>query len=353
MQYNFKAYRQLTIYGETYHFEDLMTLCHQKLADAQTSEWERALYAFIAEWLSDDEYVEIQTSGSTGKPKKMKAAKSAMLHSAFNTIEFFRLKPGMKALLCLPAGYIAGKMMVVRAFAGELNLLPVPVCGRPLQYLSESVDFAALTPMQMMNELTDGKSALHLLKRVILGGSAVTALLENKLKSQPFRAWETYGMTETLSHIALRPLNGPKEVAFFTPLNNVKVTTDSRGCLMLKAGGITNDWIVTNDLAEINEDGTFRINGRFDNIINTGGIKVSPEVIEKKIEGIIPGPFYISSRPHASLGQEIVLVVEKKPKDVHTILKQLKNILPPYQAPRDIVEKRPFPMTANGKIKRV
>jgi O-succinylbenzoic acid--CoA ligase len=278
----------------------------------------------------------------------------------------------MSVLLCLPAKFISGRMMVVRALAGGLNLVPVPVTGRPLQYLSGPVDFAAMTPLQMMNELSAEPSYLHLLRTVILGGSAVSNELARKLKNRPFRVWETYGMTETLSHIALKPVSGndatpdyPVQVPpinrdklydlnnnFFMPLKNVRVFTDERNCLVVDAVGITTQPVVTNDIAEINENGTFRIKGRIDNIINTGGIKVLPEEIEQRLAGLIPEPFYISSRPHPSLGNEVVLVVPRKPDNVEALLQHLKTILPPYQAPKDVVVKQPFRMTESGKIKR-
>jgi O-succinylbenzoic acid--CoA ligase len=183
-------------------------------------------------------------------------------------------------------------------------------------------------------------------------------------------------MTETLSHIALKPVNGNEKSpdyspinrgrlsdiknklytneknSFFTPLKNVHVFTDDRNCLVVDAAGITNQPVVTNDIAEIKENGTFRIKGRIDNIINTGGIKVSPEEIEQRLSGLIPEPFYISSRPHPSLGNEIVLVVPRKPDNIDALLQHLKTILPPYQAPKVVVVKQPFRMTESGKIKR-
>ncbi|WP_444822291.1 AMP-binding protein [Thermophagus sp. OGC60D27] len=349
---NFRKFRQLTLNGQTYEAEQLMLLCREKLIDSHIEHWERAMYQFIIEWLNDQDSVIVQTSGSTGTPKQMRVKKNAMLQSAFNTIEFFGLHNGMSALLCLPAEFIAGKMMIVRAFAGRLNLLPIPVCGKPLVHLTKSADFSAMTPMQMMNELSDDKSPLHLLKKVILGGSGVGQDLVRRLKHQPFRAWETYGMTETLSHIALKLLNGTVVEDFFTPLKNVAVSTDERNCLVVNVRGITRRPLVTNDLAEVRADGTFRIIGRIDNLINTGGIKVSPEEIEKRLSEIIDRPFYISSRPHPSLGQEIILVVEKKPDNIPDLLNRIKSVLPPYHAPRDIVAKGPFAMTGSGKIRR-
>lgn len=376
MLHKYRKYGQLTIAGQTYSPDALFHLSVEKLADEKAPAWEKEMFRFISEWLRDEDTILVQTSGSTGPPRKMSVRKDAMLQSAFNTIDFFGLTPGMSVLLCLPANYIAGRMMIVRAFAGGLDLVPVPVTGRPLQHLSRPVDFAAMTPLQMMNELSAETSRLHLLRTVILGGSAVSNELARKLKNRPFRVWETYGMTETLSHIALKPVNGNEKSpdyspinrgrlsdiknklytneknSFFTPLKNVHVFTDERNCLVVDAAGITNQPVVTNDITEIKENGTFRIKGRIDNIINTGGIKVSPEEIEQRLSGLIPEPFYISSRPHPSLGNEIVLVVPRKPDNVDALLQYLRNVLPPYHAPKDVVVKQPFRMTESGKIKR-
>ncbi|MDK2842725.1 MAG: o-succinylbenzoate---CoA ligase [Anaerophaga sp.] len=384
MQHKYRKYRQLTIAGQTYNPEALFHLSEEKLTDEHVPAWEKEIYRFILEWLSDEDTILVQTSGSTGTPKKMPVRKDAMLQSAFNTIDFFGLTPGMSALLCLPVNYIAGRMMIVRAFAGGLDLVPVPVTGRPLQHLAGPVDFASMIPLQMMNELSVEPSRLHLLRTVMLGGSAVSNELVRKLENQTFRAWETYGMTETLSHIALRPLNGNESSMtrlsqknmdktescefhqtnilnkfytdeknnFFTPLKNVRVFTDERNCLVVDAAGITNTPVVTNDIVEINKNGTFRIKGRIDNIINTGGVKVSPEEIEQRLSGLVPEPFYISSRPHPSLGNEVVLVVPRKPDNVDALLQRLRNVLPPYHAPKDVVEKQPFRMTESGKIRR-
>lgn len=351
MQLNHNQYNSLTISGIQYNREELRKLCKEKQGGSNISDCEVAFYSFILEWLNDSSDVVVKTSGSTGAPKKMVVSKTAMLQSALNTVSFFDLKPGDKALLCLPCEYIAGKMMVVRAFAGQLNLIPVPVSGSPLSTLKTRVDFAALTPLQMNNELNKPQSRVELLKTVILGGSPVSNKLKSKLKTQPLEAWETYGMTETLSHIALRPLTGPKAEDFFTPMKNIDIRQDNRNCLIVYVPFISQKPIVTNDLVEINEKGKFRITGRYDNIINTGGIKVSPEEAESRIAHLIDQPFYISSVPHPQLGQELVLIMKEAPDHKNTLLEEIKSVLPPYHAPRKIIEKN-LEMTETGKIKR-
>jgi O-succinylbenzoic acid--CoA ligase len=353
MQKDFKKYSSLTISGIPYTAGRLLTLCNQKLQQTGLHPWEKSFYHFLSEWLNDASFVTVKTSGSTGPPKTIKVSKSAMLQSAFNTLSFFNLKKGQTALLCLPCDYIAGKMMVVRAFAGNLNLIVLPVSGTPLSALQESVDFAALIPLQLSNELRENPEKMQLLRTVILGGSATDEELTRQLQYQPFEAWETYGMTETLSHIALRPFKGPKKEKYFTPLPNVTVHQDNRGCLTIEAPGITEDTIVTNDLAEITTDGKFRILGRIDNIINSGGIKISPEELEARITKLISCPFFISSLPHPHLGQELVLVTEKPPQNENHLLDEIRKIVPPHHAPRKIIVRNPLPRTRNGKIKRI
>lgn len=351
MKLNHQQYNSLTISGVSYDASELGDLCKEKLHSKTLEHWEIAFYQFIEDWLDESPYIVVKTSGSTGSPKQMKAIKLAMLQSALNTIDFFDLKPGDKALLCLPCDFIAGKMMVVRALAGQLNLIPVPVTSCPLSTLDTKTDFAALTPQQMTNELNRTPGHLDLLETVILGGSPVSDALKSKLNPCSFNAWETYGMTETLSHIALKPLNGPKAEEFFTPLKNVRVWRDKRNCLMASVPYISPDAIATNDLVEINKNGKFKITGRYDNIINTGGIKVSPEEVESRIAHLIDQPFYISSVPHAALGQELVLIMPQAPENKDVLLKKLKSVLPPYHAPRKIIEKK-LTLTETGKIKR-
>ncbi len=352
MHYNHSHYNKLTISGTTYKPGDLLQLCHDKLHQTTLPNWEIALYKFIRQWLNNSTELEIKTSGSTGIPKIIKTSKQAMLKSAFNTLDFFDLHPGQSALLCLSCNFIAGKMMVVRAFAGNLDLIPVPVSGYPLAGLERPVDFAAMTPLQMDNEINAKSNKTNLLRTVILGGSATGSDLSRKLQNQPFKVWETYGMTETLSHIAVRPVNTGNIDRFFTPFKNISLSTDDRGCLLIEAPGIASHPIITNDLAEITNDGKFRIKGRVDNIINTGGIKVSPEEIETLIAPLIDQPFFVSSMPHPVLGQELVLIVENEPENKITLLETIKKALPPYHHPKRIIVKNPLSRTGSGKITR-
>jgi O-succinylbenzoic acid--CoA ligase len=352
MDNSYQQYTSLTLLGKKYNKAELLKLCETKLQSNETPAWENFLYAFLLEWLNDSPFVKVKTSGSTGTPKTLQVRKSAMLQSAFNTLDFFDLKENKTALLCLPCEFIAGKMMMVRALAGKMDLIPVPVTGTPLDPLKHPVDFAALTPLQMSNQLEKNSDKTHLLKTVILGGSSVSEELTALLQDQPFEAWETYGMTETLSHVALRLLNGSGKDEFFTPLPGVRIETDQRECLVIDVAGITNGPMITNDIVNLNNDGKFKISGRMDNIINSGGIKISPEKIESLISGIISTPFFIGALPHPQLGQQPVLVMENPPEDENELLNHIKKMVPQFHAPKKIIIRNPLPRTENGKIKR-
>lgn len=350
MTLDHQQYDKLRINNSLLKRDELIQKAEWVKNNPDAPQWEKDLFLFIESWLESSEFIPVPTSGSTGTPKWIQVSKKKMLRSAFNTIAFFNLYPGQTALLCLSCNYIAGKMMVVRALAGDLHLLTVPVSGRPLQTIDRPVDFAAMTPLQLSNE--HQASNIFFPKTIILGGSPVSRQLSNALQDCPSSIWETYGMTETLSHIALRPVNGQNASDFFQPMKGIRLSLDNRACLVIEAVGITNRPVVTNDLAELHENGRFRIKGRIDNIINTGGIKVVPEEVENSIAPYMPAPFYISSVSHPVLGQELVIITEKEIPEKDEFLKKLKKILPPYHAPRQIIVKTPLPRTETGKIIR-
>ena len=352
MSLNPKSYDRLTINGQRMEKDELLEKASSVIQNQETPEWEVDMFRFVNEWLQPDEFMEVTTSGSTGNPKTLRIPKKAMLQSAFTTNHFFALNENHTALLCLSCKYIAGKMMVVRALSAGFNLITVPVSGHPLEQVNQEIDFAAMTPLQMSNELQKAKDRPFLPHTIILGGSRVSRELSRPLKHFPAQIWETYGMTETLSHIALRPVNGPHASDFFQPLPNVQISVDSHDCLVINVPGITDGALSTNDIAELQKDGSFRIKGRRDHVINTGGIKVIPEEIEKELASLLRGAFYIAAAPHPVLGQQLVLITEEKIPNKKYLLKKLKQLLPPYHAPRQIIEKERLPRTETGKIIR-
>ena len=316
------------------------------------------LYNFLMEWYNDKDYVIVQTSGSTGEPKRMKANKQQMINSASITCRHLGLKQGDSALLCMPIKYIAGKMMVVRAIVWGLNLIAVEPSVHPLKNCNEKIDFAAMTPMQVIYSLNvpQEKRTLAKISNLIIGGGAIDAELEEDIKQLPGKIYSTYGMTETLSHIALRRLNGAGSDEFYTPFPSVALSLSKEGTLIIDAPLVCNNQLVTNDIAELLPNGKFKIVGRKDNTINSGGIKVQPEKIEAMLRPIINASFAITSIPDKILGEAVALVIEKRDKysilSLPEIEKICNKILDRYERPKRIIYVSELPLTETGKINR-
>ncbi len=336
------TYNKITINNTTYLKEEIDNL-----------KIDNDVQSFLAQWWDESNTIELQTSGSTGEPKTIEVDKSQMIASAEQTIKFFNLQPEMTALLSLPTSFIAGKMMIVRAIIGELNLITVPITSTPLAWTNREIDFAAFTPMQISKELIQNSKNLSLLKTVIVGGGKINNELNNLLQNAPFKAYETYGMTETLSHVALRKANEiDKQNAFFPICEQYDFKVSASGTLMINAAEITNGWVTTNDLVRFNIDGSFSILGRSDNIINSGGIKHSPEEIENKISHLIKSPFFISSLPDTELEEEIILIIEGESNNENKLVEEMKIKLSKYEQPKSIYYLPKFAYTTSGKIKR-
>lgn len=277
--------------------------------------FELELLVFLRTWFDDNPELEVKTSGSTGTPKVMSVSKERMMNSARLTLEFLQLKRGNRALLCMPLEYIAGKMVVVRALVGGLDLQVVAPCGHPLQKVGADLDFAAMIPLQVYNSLQDPceRARLAAVKQLIIGGGAIDAALEQELRSFPHQVWSTYGMTETLSHIALRRLNGPEASEFYQPFAHVKLSLSPEDTLVIEAPLVSAQTLVTNDIVVFNDKGQFRIKGRKDNVINSGGIKLQIEELESQLKALQPQwDFLISSQSHPKFGQVVVLLLTKR-----------------------------------------
>ena len=235
------------------------------------------LEEFLDEWNNGSERVLVHTSGSTGAPKPLWVEKRRMEASARITCDFLGLKEGDTALLCMPLDYIAGKMMVVRSLVRKLKLMVVEPTGHPLaaHQLPRGLTFAAMVPMQVYNSLQvpEERERLRQIRHLIIGGGAIDDALARELKDFPNYVWSTYGMTETLSHIALRRLNGAEASEWYTPFDNVRISQSEDGCLVIDAPEVCAERLVTNDIVEISQ-GRFRVVGRKDNVICSGGIKI-------------------------------------------------------------------------------
>ena len=318
-----------------------------------------SLEEFLLEWRNDSPYVEVKTSGSTGEPKRMMVEKRRMMNSARITCDFLGLKPGDTALLCMSLDYIAGKMMAVRSIERGLRLISVDPSGHPLatdncqlSMINYQLSFAAMVPMQVYNSLQvpEEKERLMQIKHLIIGGGAIDESMEEELREFPNSVWSTYGMTETLSHIALRRLNGKEASVWYVPFPSVKVRLNEEGCLVIDAPEVCEETLVTNDIAEIEASGRrFRILGRKDNVICSGGIKIQTEEVERTLKPYLDAPYMISKRPDPKFGEIVVLLTEG---DISDAREACERILPKYQQPKDYLRVDRIPLTETGKPAR-
>lgn len=305
------------------------------------ADFQKALGDFLIDWFDDKSYIEMNTSGTTGTPKLIRVEKAAMVSSALATGDFFDLTPGNKVLHCLPVDYVAGKMMFVRSFILGLDMDFVEPNSNPLEYNDVKYDFAAMVPLQAKNSL----SKLTNIKKIIIGGVKIHKSLEQELVKLPNEIYETYGMTETITHIAAKRVG---ERAF-TVLPNVTVSANENNCLVVHAKKINPEPIVTNDIVELVSDTQFVWLGRFDNVINSGGIKLIPEKIEEKLSTHIPRRYFVYGQADDVLGEKVVLYVEGEPIAID---EEVFSVLDKYEKPKNIVFIPKFTVTATGKIVR-
>lgn len=324
-----------------------------QLNNSSLPEWGKELYLFLDEWFSDADFVLVQTSGSTGDPKNIELPKSVMQKSAERTIQYFGFQKNSRFLLSLPCRYIAGKMMVVRAIVGQMNLIAVDP-ATDFDFLEHEIfDFGALVPNQVFKilEQSSGKEKLQHISNLLIGGSTISRELEAQISTLSSRIVLTYGMTETASHIAIRELSGSRKSEFYHCLPDISVSLNNVGCLEIHYPEFS-ELLQTNDLAELQSNTSFRILGRADSVIISGGIKYSPEALEKKLEPVISGRFVISSVPDKKLGEKLALVIEGKLQETDILEQKMNNLLTAFERPRVICFLEHFPMTISGKIRR-
>ena len=329
---------------------------------------------FLSEWNNDSDRVLVHTSGSTGKPKPMRVEKKRMLNSARITCDFLGLKPGDSALLCMSLDYIAGKMVVVRSIERHLHLISVSPSGHPLkdvnlEEVNGEITFAAMVPMQVYNTLQvpEERERLCHIRHLIIGGGAIDAALEQELRSLPgnIAIWSTYGMTETLSHIALRRINGAEASEWYQPFDSVKISQTDEGCLVIDAPLVCAETLVTNDIVEIEpyiynkvenhskvEKTRFRIKGRKDNVICSGGIKIQIEEVEEFLKPHLEKPFMLAKKKDEKFGEIAVLLSEDK--EIKTVEATIRRLLSDhkYWIPREFRYVEHLPLTETGKPKR-
>jgi o-succinylbenzoate---CoA ligase len=312
------------------------------------------LFSFLQEWLNDDPKITLKTSGTTGPPKLIRIEKQRMMRSARMTGDFFGLKPGMKALLCLSPDFIAGKMMMVRAMELGLDLITTSLEANPLKDLNQKVDFAAMVPLQVAQVLKHQPEKFTMVKILIIGGGALPASIEEELQNIPTICWHTYAMTETLSHVALRAIKGRQKSEWFTPMQGVELSLDERACLVINAPAVAEGPVVTNDLVEMKGQ-QFRVLGRIDDVIISAGHKLHPALIEQKLSKLIPTPFFLAGEDHPEAGQILVLHLEGSfnEQEISILKDHIESILEPFEIPRKLMVLPAFKYLESGKIDRM
>ena len=316
---------------------------------------------FIAQWHDQNSTIEVRTSGSTGTPKVMRVEKCRMLASARATCDFLGLQRGDTALLCMSVDYIAGKMMVVRAIERGLVLVDVQPSSHPLENLEKVVemgkklDFAAMVPMQVYSsmQVPSERQALAGIRHIIIGGGPLDPSLEAELRQFPNAIWHSYGMTETLSHVALRRVSGSGATPWFTPMPGVTLTVNDDHCLVIDAPHLCPERLLTHDVVEM-EPGSqrFKVLGRLDNVINTGGVKIHIEQVEQALAPHITQPFLITKCPDPKFGEIVVMLLQGTEDDVLAVRDACHLVLTRYECPKLIFAVPALPMTPTGKPAR-
>ncbi|WP_149275562.1 AMP-binding protein [Pareuzebyella sediminis] len=344
-----KIHRNFKLNGIDYRKDDLKEVAYSLIKEGEA--YEKSIGDFLLHWLDDSTIVEVKTSGSTGKPKVIILQKEQMVNSALATADFFGLRPGNSAFLCLPAEYIAGKMMLVRAMMLGLALDFVEPASKP-DFREQHYDFCAMVPLQLKNSL----DSLTQFRKVIVGGAAVSEDLKSELWELDghTEVFETYGMTETITHVAVKQVSPESACGtHFKAVSGVRFSIDNRNCLVIDAPLICNQRVITNDLVTLYSDTEFKWLGRFDNVVNSGGVKLSPETIEKKLSTLIGSRFFIAALPDKRLGEKLILVHEGF-VDTEVLLQKISTIktLDKFEIPKAVYCLPRFRETANGKIKR-
>ncbi|MEP0133893.1 MAG: AMP-binding protein [Eudoraea sp.] len=343
-----KIHEQFKLNGHGYSNEELKEVAYSLIKEG--ADFEQEIGDFLLDWLSADSELTIRTSGSTGLPLGIPLKKQHMVNSAKVTGDYFGLVAGDRVLLCLSTGYIAGKMMLVRAMVLGLELDFVAPTSRPLDGINKSYKFCAMVPLQLESSI----NKLNQIQTVIVGGAPVSSQLMKLIADSNTKIFETYGMTETVTHVAVRPLSqyGPEsDHEAFEILPDIAISQDDRKCLVINAPNISDDPVITNDIVELISEKEFLWKGRFDNVINSGGIKLIPEQIEQKLSLLIPSRFFVSALPDLKLGQKLILVVEgEKIEGLREIIS--KADLEKFELPKEIFYVTAFINTTNGKIIR-
>lgn len=306
--------------------------------------------SFLKEWYNDETFIEVKTSGSTGKPTIIQLEKAKMIVSARKTLDFLNIKKGDTALLCLSPSTIAGKMMLVRSIIGDLKLIVGPINSKPLETILDQIDFVAMVPLQLQKTVESNPEKIRSIKSVIIGGGPISSNVSLLLKKNDLNVYHTYGMTETISHVAMRKVGSEEEKAFNAlPGINFKVRNNQ---LVIEYPEIGIIELCTTDQVKLLDEKSFEWIGRTDFIINSGGKKLNPEEIEENISALIGLPYFIFGLPDETFGQKVVLIIES-PISLYLSKKSFYSSLQNHSVPKEIFYLPSFIRTESGKINRI
>jgi len=340
--------------GSHFTIEELNDVAYSLIKEGDKEE--RLIGDFLMDWISPHDTIIVRTSGSTGKPKSITLSKQAMVNSALATGAYLGIKENDSALLCLSASHIAAKMMLVRAMVLGLSLDTVTPSSSPLSGVQKTYDFSAMVPMQLEKSLNH----ISRIGTLLVGGAPLSRELKEKAQKSETRIFETYGMTETCSHIAVRAVNGRrpddknKDKNPFKTLSGITVSKDERDCLVIHASDLGIESLKTNDIVNLVSETEFEWLGRWDNVINSGGIKLIPESIEEKLSPLLKDRIMVTGMPDEELGEKLVLLVEGE-GDAGEILDQIAEVktLDKFEKPKEVHFISNFPLSVNGKLDRI
>lgn len=299
----------------------------------------------MKDWESNASSFEVLTSGTTGIPKKIIIEKSFAISSAESTLDFLNITEGQNALLCMNPSTIAGKMMIVRSIVGDLNLYIVEP-KMNVDIPGETIHFSAMVPLQVENSISNPHFSK--IQKLIIGGAVINNQLWTEIHQSNIEAYQTFGSTETVSHIAMRKIE--REKSTYKTLPGIEIETNDVNQLIINAPKIGVHKLITNDIINRINHREFEWLGRKDFIINSGGVKLNPEEIETKLNPIIKECFFITSAPDETLGEKVVLVIEGEKNNYSK--NDLRTVLSKYQTPKNIILSSKFSLTPSGKINK-
>jgi len=339
----------MIINGTSY---DLATLKQEAAKWTRSTGWEADIWQFMHQWLDDSDSLTLMTSGSTGTPKKLEMPKRSMRASAAQTCAALKLSKDNHFFLCIPAKYVGGKMMIVRALEIGASISWTTPSSLPIfQDGFSQADFTAMIPLQVSRLIDELGNTMSTFGKIIIGGAPLSNQLEQRLRRLNLPIWQTFGMTETASHIALRKVSDENASDIFTTLNGVSVYATPSGTLGIEAKYVSSNSIETNDLVEVISPTSFRWLGRADNVINSGGLKIIPEVIETTMSAVLKTEFFIHSVVDEALGQRLILCIEGEQSmgNIHLACQEIEN---KNKRPKEAWFVAKFSRTETGKVRR-